>query len=184
MIDRVASTRSAESMMNRKHRAAGLLVASSGGHLLQLLQIRGVLPDAHWTWVTFDTPDALSLLRDESVVYAHHPTNRNLVNLARNAFLAIRVVWRTRPRVVVSTGAGVAVPFCYVARFLGAKVLFIESFARTTNLSLSGKLVRPIATRFFVQWPETAPDDSKAEYLGALFSSAPATAGPDASVEA
>ena len=157
--------------MNCDRPASGLLVASSGGHLLQLLQIRGVLPDAHWTWVTFDTQDAVFLLRDECVVYAHHPTNRSLVNLIRNTLLAIRLVWRVRPQVVVSTGAGVAVPFCYVAKLFGASIVFIESFARTSNLSLSGRLVKPIASRFFVQWPDTAPDDHKAEYRGALFSS-------------
>ena len=61
--------------------------------------------------MVFDTPDARHLLSGKDVVYAHHPTNRNLRNLVRDAFLAWMVVRRTRPRIAISTGAGVAVPF-------------------------------------------------------------------------
>src|SRR5688572_25807684 len=93
-----------------------LLVASSGGHLLQLVQLADSWPREVRVWVTFDTTDARSLLAGEEVVLANHPTNRSLKNLLRNSLLAIRTIRRLRPRAVVSTGAGVAVPFCYAAR--------------------------------------------------------------------
>jgi beta-1,4-N-acetylglucosaminyltransferase len=35
-----------------------------------------------------------------------------------------------------------------------AKLLFIESFCRVTSLSLSGKLLYPLASRFLVHWPQ------------------------------
>jgi len=146
----------------------GLLVASSGGHLLQLVHLSSGLPRLRWRWVAFDTPDARHLLSDHDVVYAHHPTNRNVRNLVRNTFLAVRVVRRTRPAVVISTGAGVAVPFLWVARLLGARVIYIESFARTDNLSLTGRLVRPVVHRLFVQWPG-ARRGRKTEYVGSIF---------------
>jgi beta-1,4-N-acetylglucosaminyltransferase len=37
---------------------------------------------------------------------------------------------------------------------LSSKILFIESFCRVTSLSLSGKLLQPIASRFIVHWEE------------------------------
>jgi UDP-N-acetylglucosamine:LPS N-acetylglucosamine transferase len=145
-----------------------LLVASSGGHLLQLVHLASGLPTLDWQWVAFDTPDARHLLAERDVVYAHHPTNRNLRNLVRNTVLALRIVSRQRPRIVISTGAGVAVPFLWIGRLFGARVIYVESFARTHDLSLAGRLVRPVAHRLFVQWPG-ATRGRKAEYVGSLF---------------
>ena len=55
-------------------------------------------PARPWTWVTFDTPDVPEVLAGERVVYARHPTNRNIPNLLRNAVLAIHVIRGERPR--------------------------------------------------------------------------------------
>jgi beta-1,4-N-acetylglucosaminyltransferase len=131
-----------------------LLVASAGGHLRQLVQLRPVWEHRPRVWVTFPKEDARSLLAGEQVYWAHHPTNRNLPNLLRNLRLAWRLVRQERPDVVITTGAGVGVPFCYVGRLLGAQVIFIETFARVTGRSLTGRLVRPVAHLFLVQWPE------------------------------
>lgn len=146
-----------------------LLVASNGGHLLQLNQLRDMWAPEERHWVTFDKLDARSMLATESVTYAHHPTNRNIPNLLRNVLLAVRLLRRLRPRAVVTTGAGVAVPFCWVGRALGMQVIYIESFARVSQPSLTGRLVHPVANRFFVQWPGMVPHFRKAEYRGALY---------------
>ena len=55
-----------------------LLVCSSGGHLLQLHELRGAWEPFNRTWVTFDKSDARSMLRDERVIHAFGPTNRNV----------------------------------------------------------------------------------------------------------
>ena len=86
-------------------------------------------PYSH-VWVTFDKSDARSLLRDERVVYAHSPTNRNLKYLLRNLVLAWRTLRRLRPRVLLTTGAGVAVPFAWLGRVTGVKIVYVESFTR------------------------------------------------------
>ncbi len=146
-----------------------LLVASSGGHLLELLALTGPYERHLRHWVTFDTPDARSLLAGESVTYAYSPTNRHIGNLLRNAVLAVRVIARLRPVAVVTTGAGVAVPFIYAARAFGRRAIYVESLARMTELSLSGRLVYPVASRFFVQWPELSDRYRRASYAGAIL---------------
>jgi hypothetical protein len=165
----VVDLTSADPPPEHASRSRVLLVASSGGHLLQLVQLKAISPREDRHWVTFDAPDAHSLLADEAVTFAHHPTNRNVGNLVRNLHLAFQTIRRVRPTAIVSTGAGVAVPFCYAGRLLGARVIFIESFSRVTGLSLTGRLVYPIAHRFFVQWPELAKQRRRAEYAGSLF---------------
>ena len=94
-----------------------LLVCSTGGHLLQLVALRGAWEGFSRVWVTFDKSDAKSLLTDEQVVHAFGPTNRNLTNLVRNLRLAWRVVRALKPQVILTTGAGVAVPFAWIGAF-------------------------------------------------------------------
>jgi UDP-N-acetylglucosamine:LPS N-acetylglucosamine transferase len=146
-----------------------LLVCSSGGHLLQLLSLRPAWEGFARAWVTFDTSDARSLLRDEPVYAAHGPTNRNLKNLARNLAVAWRVVRRTRPAVVLTTGAGVGVPFAWVGRLLGARVVYVESFTRIDGPSLSCRLIAPAADRIYVQWPSLGQTLRGARYAGSVF---------------
>jgi len=142
------------------------LVASSGGHLLQLVSLREAWQAHERFWVAFPTDDARALLEGESVRWAYYPTNRNAKNLVKNLWLAWRILRRERPHAIVSTGAGVAVPFLWVGRLLGVRTIYIESLARIQSLSLSGKLVYPIVHRFFVQWPELLHRYPKAIYGG------------------
>ena len=131
-----------------------LLVCSSGGHLAQLAALQPWSRDHDRHWVCFDTPEAVSLLRDEQVSWAYHPTTRNVVNLVRNLGLAWRVLRRERPDVVISTGAGVAVPFFVLARMLGISTIYLEVYDRIDTPTLTARLCRPFTDRMLVQWPE------------------------------
>lgn len=130
-----------------------LLVASPGGHLLQMLALAPAWDDLERAWVTLNRPDARHLLAAErEVVFAHGPTPRNLGNLLRNLRLAWRVVRHYRPDVILSTGAALAVPFFVVGRLTRCRLVYVESLTRVERPALSGRLVYPIADVFFVQW--------------------------------
>lgn len=162
--------------MTGKPAPAGvLLVCSSGGHLLQLLALREVWVSETRLWVTFDKGDSRTLLSDERVVHAFGPTNRSFVvraavNTLRNAVLAWRIVGLMRPAVVLTTGAGVAVPFAWIGRLRGARIVYVESFTRIDGASLSCKLIAPVAERIYGQWPEFIEAVPRARYLGNVFS--------------
>jgi hypothetical protein len=145
------------------------LVCSSGGHLAQLHRLRPWWSRHERLWVTFDTPDALALLADEPVIWAHHPTTRNLPNAIRNLGLAVRILLRERPDVVVSDGAGVAFPFFLVAKILRAKTVYIEVYDRLDSRTLTGRLCAPITDLFCVQWEEQRRLYPRAKLIGALL---------------
>jgi glycosyltransferase involved in cell wall biosynthesis len=147
-----------------------LLVCSAGGHLLELLALRDAWAGFGRAWVTLDRSDARSLLAGERVHFAHGPTNRNVKNLLRNLLVARRLVRTLRPRIVLTTGAGIAIPFAWMARLHGIRVVYVESLTRIEELSLSGRLIRPAAYRFYVQWPELAREVD-ASYAGSILSS-------------
>jgi hypothetical protein len=154
---------------NDRPDAPVLLVASSGGHLLELMPLRDIVDRDHRRWVTFDRPDAMSMLDGEDVKCAFHPTDRSIKNLALNLLLAWRHLRRVRPRAIVTTGSGVAVPFCVLGRLLGIHVVFIESLTRITSLSLSARMIYPFAHDFFVQWPDLLERYPRAKYAGSIF---------------
>ncbi|MER7333761.1 MULTISPECIES: UDP-N-acetylglucosamine--LPS N-acetylglucosamine transferase [unclassified Micromonospora] len=146
-----------------------LLVGSSGGHLAQLLALRPWY--AHWRrcWVTFDTPEAVSLLAGEDLVPAHHPTTRNVPNLLRNAVLAWRVLRSRRVAAVVTTGAGVAVPFVVLARLRRIPTVYIEVYDRIDTPTLTARLCRPFLSAMLVQWDEQRRQYPEAIVVGTLL---------------
>ena len=146
-----------------------LLVGSSGGHLAQLLALAPLWTRDNRSYVTFDTIDAVSLLADEQVTWAHHPTTRNARNLARNSWLAVRELRARRPDVVVSTGAAVAFPFFVVARAMGIPTVYVEVYDRIDGPTLTGRLCRPVSTLFCVQWPEQLAYYRGAKLVGSLM---------------
>jgi UDP-N-acetylglucosamine:LPS N-acetylglucosamine transferase len=146
-----------------------LLVCSPGGHLQQMLALRAAWEDAERSWATLRGPDVEYLLREEQVALGHGPTNRSLLNLFRNLGLAWRLLRRRRPEAILSTGAGLAVPFFLIGKLLGIRLVYVESVTRTSSLSLSGRLVYRLADRFFVQWPDLAADLKRAEFAGSVL---------------
>jgi hypothetical protein len=156
------------------------LVCSPGGHLAQMLALEPCWRDLDATWVTLAGPDADDLLDEHEVVFGHGPTNRSLVKLVRNLLMAWREVRRRRPDVILSTGAALAVPFFVVGRLHGCKLVYVESLTRTQGLSLTGRLVYPLATEFFVQWPQAAAGRRRAKHVGDLLDLCDAGHAPSA----
>ena len=145
------------------------LVGSSGGHLAHLNMLKPFWKDQERFWVTFDKEDARSILKEEKMYPCYFPTNRNLKNLIKNTFLAIRILRKERPDVIISSGAAVAVPFFYIGKLFGAKTVYIEVFDRIDKPTVTGKLVYPVTDKFIVQWAEMKKVYPKAINLGSIF---------------
>jgi len=129
-----------------------LFVCSSGGHLAQLMQLEPWWSGLDRSWACIPTADALGLLEGERTVWVHHPTTRSVKNLARNLILAWRTLRRERPDVVVSTGAGAAVPFFWLAKLRGIRTVYLEVYDRVDSQTMTGRLCRPVSDLFLVQW--------------------------------
>ena len=149
-----------------------LVVCSSGGHLFDAVALSRAWRDRAHAWVSFDKPDVRSLLHGERVYFAYGPTNRNVRNFLRNLRLAWRIVGRTRPRVILTTGAGVGVPFAWVGRARQARVVYVECAGRVDRPSLSARLIAPVASRVYAQWPDLAREWRPARYAGNVLQSA------------
>lgn len=145
------------------------LVGSSGGHLAHLYLLKPYWNDKERVWVTFNKMDANSLLKEEKVYHCYYPTNRNIWNLLRNTWLAIKVLWKERPDMIISSGAAVAISFFYIGKIIGAKTVYVEVFDRIDAPTITGKVVYPVTDLFFVQWEEMKKIYPKAIDIGGIF---------------
>lgn len=156
-----------------------LLVCSNGGHLAQLVKLAPWWRRHDRLWVTFPKADAQQLLAGEAVRDAYFPTTRNLVNLARNWRLARQVMRDYRPDVVVSTGAGVALPFFVLARRHKAATVYLEVFDRIDSPTLTGRLCRPFTDAFCLQWEEQLASYPGATVVGPVYQTGEAVGSAD-----
>jgi UDP-N-acetylglucosamine:LPS N-acetylglucosamine transferase len=145
------------------------LVCSHGGHLTETLQLLAAFEGHEIFFATYHSA------RDEQVrrlapVYFTDNIGTSLGRMFKAWFWAFGVLRRERPDVIVSLGAEIAVPFFYCARLFRIRTIFIESWCRVENLSLTGRLVYPLADEFWVQWPQLLKVcGSKAAYHGAVI---------------
>jgi UDP-N-acetylglucosamine:LPS N-acetylglucosamine transferase len=146
-----------------------LLVCSSGGHLSRLFALRPWWARHDRRWVSFRKPDVESLLVGETVAWAAHPVTRNLPNALRNLGLAWKTLRDYRPDVVISSGAGVAVPFFAVARLLRIPTVYLEAYERVETASLAGKLCYPMTDLFLLQWEEQRRNFPRGVLVGQLL---------------
>ena len=143
------------------------LACSAGGHLTEMLQIKDAVKGHDVFFLTYEAENSRDLGYRTHFV---ENVTRNPITLLKNAVQTLRVLLRERPGLIISTGAGVAVPACYLGKLLGSRVVFIETFCMPTRGSLSGRFAYPVADRFLLQWREQSKNyGKKAEYVGSVF---------------
>lgn len=145
------------------------MVTTQGGHLAQLLALHDWWERHDRIWVAPEAPDVLDKLNGERLIASYSPTTRNLWNLLRNFLLALRTLVHERPSVVVSAGAGVAVPFFVLAWLLRIPTVFIEVYDRIDTATLTGRLCGPFTTQRYVQWTSQIACYPDAEFVGPLL---------------
>jgi UDP-N-acetylglucosamine:LPS N-acetylglucosamine transferase len=142
---------------NHSVRPALALAASAGGHMAELLAVRAAFEDRPRVWVTGASRQADALREADEDVRELPSWGRDppgVRGLGPNLRAARRVLRSAPPAVVVTTGAGTVVPYALMARAAGSELLFMETMARVSGASLTGRIVAPLARAVLVQWPE------------------------------
>jgi len=140
--------------------------SSGGGHLAEL---RASLPNSATNRIVYITSrnrhtyESLSSCKRYFIVDPHNSKFKYLVNFFQAFFLFLIL----RPRLIISTGAGISIPFMMIGKFFGSKVVFIETGARIYSTSKTGKFMYQYADRFFVQY-ETLLEKYPKATLGSL----------------
>jgi len=146
-----------------------LAVASGGGHWVQLLRLRAAWDGHEVTYLTVSEDYRSDLVAAErgrlSVVVDATEWQRLLL-----VKLGLQVAWvvaRTRPHVVITTGAAPGLMAVLAGRLVGARTMWIDSIANVDELSKSGRLAGRLTSRCLTQWPDLVGDG--AEYGGSVL---------------
>ena len=147
------------------------MISSSGGHLKELNELIEISERYETFQIT--EKDKFSNIKIGTRQYYVNKIDRDEKNFIFHFFILFLKIFQIfaveKPKVIVTTGALVAYPACLIGKLMRAKVIFIESYARTETLSLTGKLVYKLSDLFIVQWPDLSKKYTKAKYYGELF---------------
>jgi len=143
------------------------LVSSCGGHLAELRALHSAYDRFEHFFVINDRSIQLPEEMEGRTFFIRHAERdlKVLVNLVE----AYRILKRERPDVILSTGAGPAVPFALVGKVLGIPSVFVEISAHVVRPSLTGRIMYFLADRFYYQWPKLERFFPRACYGGLLY---------------
>ncbi|MBS5937982.1 polysaccharide biosynthesis protein [Clostridium sartagoforme] len=146
-------------------------IASTGGHLDQLMML-GPIMDKYSSFVVTEKTK-YKAIKNINKVYYLFQVNRYefiwILKLLLNAIISMYIFILERPDVVISTGALATIPMCILAKIFRKKIIFIESFAKISSPTLTGKLIYKFADEFYVQWEEMLNIYPKAIYKGGIY---------------
>lgn len=152
-----------------------LFISSTGGHFSELMQLKPIMEKCNYHIVTEKTKTNSNLKEKHGdkidfLLYdtKKHPFKYMFILLA-NCFISLYIYLKFRPQVVITTGAHTAGPMCCIAKILGSKVIYIETFANRKTKTVTGKLIYLFADIFVVQWEEMLQIYPKAKYLGWIY---------------
>jgi UDP-N-acetylglucosamine:LPS N-acetylglucosamine transferase len=142
-------------------------VASGGGHWVQLLRLAPALEGQEVTYVTV-ARGYLDDVRPQRGHVINDATRWNKFGLVR---MALRILWilvRTRPDVVISTGAAPGYFALRMGRWFGARTIWVDSIANVERMSMAGQQVRKYADLWLTQWEHLAEEDGPS-FAGAVL---------------
>jgi len=143
------------------------VVSSCGGHLTEVRRLKPAYEKYAHFYVLNDKAILPADMQGKTYFIAHSERDWKFF---LNLWEAFQILRKERPRVILSTGAGPAVPFAIVGRlFFGTKVVFIETITSVRSASLTGRIMYRLAQRFFYQWKSLSDVFPRGEYGGPLI---------------
>lgn len=144
------------------------LTSSAGGHIKELQQLNKFYLNYPHYFVTANRINTQNLTNKQGVYFVSVPS-RNPLKFLLNFLQSLVIFLKENPNVIISTGADTSLATCYIGKLFGKKIIFIESFCRIKEPSLTGKLVYPIADLFIYQWKYLSKYYPKGKYGGSIF---------------
>lgn len=145
--------------------------ASSGGHYEQLLMLRPLMEKYQSFIITENTLYAAEASNIKT--YYMKQVNRKeyffWYKMILNTFYSLKIYLKEKPDVIICTGVLATIPICLISKLAGKKLIYIESFAKVTSATQSGKLLYRFADQFYVQWKQMLDIYPKATFLGGIY---------------
>ncbi|MFI3227133.1 MAG: PssD/Cps14F family polysaccharide biosynthesis glycosyltransferase [Clostridia bacterium] len=156
--------------MNSKKKKV-CLAASSGGHFEQLMMLEKIMLD-YDCFVLTEKTSYNTKSNGQKFYYTLQVNRKEKLFLLKMVWIALQsliVFAKERPDVVICTGVLAMIPMCMYAKIFGKKLIYIESFAKITSPTETGKLLYKFADQFYVQWESMKEIYPNAICLGGIY---------------
>lgn len=156
--------------MNEKKKKV-CFAASSGGHYEQILMLKPLM-EKYDSFILTEKTSYVSEqkgIRTYYVIQTNRKERSTFFKMVCNTVMSLRIFFRERPDVIICTGVLAMIPMCLICKLFGRKLVFIESFAKVTSATETGRFLYRFADRFYVQWESMLEIYPKAIYLGGIY---------------
>ena len=158
--------------MRKRERKKICLISSSGGHFEQLMMLRKL---ANHYDIFVVTEKTKYNKKDGKINYFVLQVNRKeklfIFKMIMIFFKSFFVFMKEKPDVIISTGVLASIPMLWLGHLFKKKVIYIESFAKISSPTKTGKLVykKKWANQFYVQWESMLEFYPNAIYKGGIY---------------
>ncbi len=145
--------------------------ASTGGHFEQLMMLKPLM-EKYDSFILTEETRFRADDKDRKIYYLKQVNRKEISmiwNMLYNVFYSLKILLVEKPDMVVCTGVLAMVPMCLLAKLTGKKLLYIESFAKITSPTKTGKFLYRFADQFYVQWQPMLKFFPKAKYMGGIY---------------
>lgn len=145
--------------------------ASSGGHYEQLMMLKPLM-EKYDSFVLTEKTLYNAASQGQKTYYLQQVNRKEktfLLRMLANAFLSLGIFLKERPNVIICTGVLATIPMCLLVKLFGGKLIYLESFAKVTSPTETGKLMYQFADQFYVQWESMKEVYPNAIYLGGIY---------------
>lgn len=145
--------------------------ASSGGHFEQISMLKPMMEKYDSCVVTEET-EYKAVIKNQKMYYMHQVNRKEKLMplwMIVNTVKSLKLMIVEKPDVVITTGVLAMIPLCLLAKVFGKKLVYIESFAKVSSPTETGKLMYKYADRFYVQWESMKQFYPNAIYLGGIY---------------
>ena len=145
--------------------------ASSGGHYEQILMLKPLM-EKYESFLITEKTTYKAELKGERMYYLHQINRKEWqfpFEMIGNSFRSLIIFIKERPDVVITTGVLAVIPICLLAKLFRKKLIYIESFAKVTSPTETGRFLYKYADQFYVQWPQMKDVYPDAIYVGGIY---------------
>ena len=140
-----------------------LAVSSIGGHWIQLLRLVPAFEGSEVEFMT--TKENFSTMVEGNKFYSIPDGNRwNKYGLVKCFFSITSIVKKSKPDVIITTGAAPGLIALFVGKLFGIKTIWVDSIANCEQISMSGNIASKFADIVYTQWEHLA--DKKIKFCG------------------
>lgn len=145
--------------------------ASSGGHYEQLMMLKPLM-EKYDSFVVTEKTNYNAKAKGEKTYYLKQVNRKEkkfFLTMFINLVKSLKIYVKEKPDIIICTGVLAMIPLCLISKMFGKKLIYIESFAKVTSPTQTGKLMYKFADQFYVQWESMLDVYPKAIYLGGIY---------------